>query len=69
MPNVLDIAIDPDIILDPKRIKGMSENLQGHLKAAITNAAKVYDCRWDEITWKVKFDKASGQPYITTRKR
>ncbi|KKL68173.1 hypothetical protein LCGC14_2127680 [marine sediment metagenome] len=67
MSNVLEIAIDPDIVLDPERIKGMSEDLQGHLKAAITNAARVYDCKWHEITWKVRF--TNGQPYIATKKK
>lgn len=67
MTNVLDIAIDPDIVLDPKRIKGMSENLQGHLKVAITHAAKRYKCKWDEIKWRVWFDK--NQPMISTNKR
>ena len=69
MSNVLDITIDPDIILDPERIEGMPEDLQGHLKSAITNAAKVYDCHWTEIVWVVKFDKGSKLPYITTRKK
>ncbi len=69
MKTVIDITIDPDITLDPERIEGMPEDLQGHLKAAITNAANVYKCKWDEIAWTVKFDEGSKQPYITTRKK
>ena len=67
MGNVLEISIDHDIVLDPEKIKGMSEDLQGHLKAAITNAARVYNCKWYEITWKVKF--TGDLPYITTKKK
>ncbi len=69
MNGMLKIAIDAEIVLDEKSTKGMPEDLQGHLKAAITNAAKVYSCKWNEITWKVKIDKSSGLPYITTKKR
>jgi len=67
--KVLEIDIDPCIILNPERIKGMSEDLQEHLKAAITNAAKVYNCHWTGIAWSVQFDKATGQPYVRTKKR
>ena len=65
MKNVLDVTIDPDIVLDPDRIKGMSEYLQGHLLATMTIACERYDCHWKELTWKVKFN--NGQPYISVK--
>lgn len=68
MGNVLDITIDEDIKLDPDKIKGMPKDLQGHLKATMTIACEKYNCHWQELMWKVKFDK-SGQPYITVKKR
>ncbi len=67
MGKVLNVTIDPDIVLDPARIKGMSEDLQGHLKATITIACERYECHWKEITWSVKF--FNGQPVIYTKKR
>jgi len=67
--TVKNITINEDIVLDPKQIKGMSEDLQGHLKVAITNAAETFKCDWKDIIWKVGFDKASRRPYISTKRR
>ena len=66
--NVLKVDIDPDIKLNPDRIKNMPEKLQGHLLVTMTIACKKYNCHWTELAWSVKFDK-SGQPYIRVKKR
>ncbi len=68
MPKVIDVTIDPDIVLDPEQIKGMSEDLQGHLKVTMTIACKKYDCHWTELVWSVKFNK-QRQPYISVKKK
>ena len=69
MSKVKKITINPDIVLNPERIVGMPKDLQMHLKVAITNAAEVYECDWEDISWKVSFDKKSKQPYIRTIKK
>lgn len=67
MGNVLNVVVNPYIKLDPKMIKGMSKDLQGHLKITLTIACEKYDCHWTELTWKVKFYE--GQPVISVKKK
>jgi len=63
------IDIDPDIVLDPLKVKGMPEELQVHLKAALSDASRRYECKVGDLTWKVGFDKKSGLPYINVKKK
>ena len=67
MTNVLDVKIDPDIVLDPDRIKDMPEDLQGHLLVTMTIACERYECHWKELIWSVKFN--NGQPVISVKKK
>ncbi len=62
MDNVLQIDIDPDIVLDEDRIKGMPDQVKGNLLATLTIGAQKYNCHWTELTWEVKVIR--GQPVI-----
>lgn len=65
MGNVLDVTINPDIVLDESRIKGMSYDIKQHLLITITIAMERYDCDWRELTWSVK----GRLPVISVKKR
>lgn len=72
MTNVLDITIDPDIVLDEKRLtnsngKVMPIAIQDNIKVTMTIVAQRYECHWSELTWNVKFDK--GQPIISVKRK
>ena len=67
MGNVIDVTIDPDIVLDESRIKDMPDSIKGNLLATMTIACERYDCHWTELTWSVKM--MSGQPVIHVKKR
>ena len=68
MGNVLEVVINPDIKLDPEKIKGMPEDLQGHLLVTMTIACQKYNCHWTELAWSVKFNK-QRQPHISVKKK
>lgn len=64
MSNVIQIEIDPDIIL-PASCDNMPEDLRQHLLAALTNACLRYDCKQEDLVWSVK-----GNPrYISVKRR
>lgn len=65
--NVLEITIDPDIVLDEERTKGMPDDLKGHLLAMITQAAKKHGCHWTELTWGAKI--VDGNPIIKVKRK
>ena len=67
MDNVLEIDIDPDIVLDEDRIKGMPDNIKGNLLATMTHAAKKYNCHWTKLTWCVIM--SGGQPVIKVKRK
>ena len=54
MNGVLDIVIDPNIVLDDKVTKDMPDDIKTRLLATLTHGAKVYKCDWTELTWKVE---------------
>lgn len=68
MSNVLEFDIDPEIVMDESKTKGMPDLILGNLRAMLTLGAEKYDCHWTELTWEVKIDKRSKQPYILVRK-
>ncbi len=53
MPNVLDVTINPDIVLDEKSTKGMPDDIRARILITMTIAMERYDCDWTELTWKV----------------
>ena len=67
MSNVLEITIDPDIVLDEDRIKGMPDNIKGNLLATMTHYCEKHDCHWTELIWDVKMN--NNQPIIYVNKR
>jgi hypothetical protein len=67
MSNVMDVVIDEDIVLDEDRIKGMPDDLKGHLLVTMTIACKKYECHWKELTWKIEF--CDNQPIIKVKRR
>lgn len=68
MDNVLDVTINPDIILDESRIKDMSYDIKQNLLITITIAMERYGCDWRELTWKVKFNKQE-LPVISVKRK
>ena len=67
MSNVLEITIDPDIILDESRIKGMPDDIKACLLARMTQSCKKYKCRWTDLEWSVKM--IDGNPIIYVKQR
>ena len=67
MDNVLDVVINPDILLNEKAIKNMPDDLKQHLLVTMTIACERYECDWRELTWKIKF--YNGQPVISVKKK
>ena len=67
MDNVIDVEINPDIILNENKIKGMPYDLKQHLLATITIAMERYDCDWRELIWSVKFDQ--NLPVISVKRK
>ena len=53
MDNVLEVEINPDIVLDESRIKGMPDDIKGRLLVTMTMACERHDCDWTELTWRV----------------
>lgn len=68
MGKVLDVTINPDIILDESRIKDMPYNIKQHLLITITIAMERYNCDWRELVWSVKFDK-ERMPVISVKRK
>lgn len=67
MGKVIDVTINPDIILDETKIKGMSDYIKGNLLVTITIAMERYNCDWTELEWNVRFHK--GQPVISVKRK
>ena len=65
MGNVLTPTINPDIVLDEKRIKGMKDDIKQPLLITITMAMERYNCDWRDLTWSVKY--YDGQPVISVK--
>lgn len=53
MDNVLQVTINPDIVLDESRIKDMPDDIKGRLLTTITIACDKYNCDWTDLTWRV----------------
>ena len=53
MSNVLDVAINPDIVLNERYTKNMPDEIKGRILVTMTIAMERYDCDWTELTWKV----------------
>lgn len=68
MPNILDVTIDPDIVLDESKIKGMPDDIKQNLLITMTIAAERYNCNWRQLTWSVKFNQ-ERMPVISVKKR
>lgn len=68
MGKVLEIEIDESIVL-PDTCDSMPGYLRQNLLATLTYAMEKYDCKYEDLRWRVKFDKQSGLPYITVKKR
>ncbi len=67
MDKVIDIEINPDIVLDKDKIKGMPYDLKQHLLVTITIAMERYECDWRELVWSIKF--YDGQPVISVKRK
>ena len=67
MSNVTEVEIDEDIVLDEERIKGMPDDLKGHLLVTMTIACKKYQCNWQGLTWNIKIN--NGQPIINVKRK
>jgi len=65
MSNVLKIQMNEHIVLDEDRIKGMSPDLQGHLKVMISHTARKHKCHWSKIVWSVTIEH--GEPVIKVK--
>ena len=65
MGKVIDVTIDPDIVLDEKHTQGMSDYIKDNVKITLTMAAQKYNCHWSELTWKVEF--VDGMPVIEVK--
>ena len=73
MGKVLDIKIDPDIVLDEKRLvnstgKRMPEPIIQNVLITMTIAAERYDCDWRELTWNVRFNE-ERMPVISVKRK
>ncbi len=68
MDKVLDVVINPDIVLDERFTKNMPESIRQHLLITITIAMDRYECDWRDLTWKVRFN-IEKQPYISVKKK
>lgn len=64
--KVLQLEIDESIVL-PESCDNMPDSIKQPLLATLTHAMKVYDCKYEDLTWKVKMYK--GQPVIHVKKR
>ncbi len=70
MTNVMDIEINPDIILDEREIKGMPYDLQQHVLITMTIGMNKYKCDWRELVWRVRFHPSNpGQPIISVKRK
>ena len=67
MSNVKEVVIDESIELDEKSIKGMPEDLKGHLLVTMTIACEKYDCHWKELTWSI--DNSTNPPIIKVKRK
>ena len=56
MPNILDVTINPDIVLDESKVKGMPDQIRGRLLVTMTIAMERYECDWRDLIWKVGKD-------------
>ncbi len=65
MDNVLQVEIDPDIVLDESRIKDMPDDIKGRLLTTMTIYCEKYDCHWKDLTWRVNKDSVI---YVDKRK-
>lgn len=53
MDNVLEFTTNPDIVLDPERIKGMPADIKQRLLDTLTMGMQRYQCDWTELIWNV----------------
>ncbi len=53
MDNVLQVTINPDIVLDEKLTKDMPDDIKGRLLTTMTMACDKYKCHWKDLTWRV----------------
>ncbi len=53
MSNVLDVAINPDIVLNERYTKNMPDEIKGRILVTMTIEMERYDCDCTELTWKV----------------
>ena len=65
MSNVVEVQIDPEIVLDPVRTANMPDQVRGGLLVAMTLACKKYDCLWTNLTWEVKL--VNNEPIIKVK--
>jgi len=65
MSEILELEIDPDITLDPNRIKGMPDSVVASLLMMLTRSAEKHNCHWSTLTWKVPI--IDGQPIIMVK--
>ncbi len=65
--ETVEVTINPDIVLDENKTKGMPYALKQHLLATITIAMERYKCDWSDLTWRVKIYE--GQPVINVKRK
>ncbi|HDZ14032.1 hypothetical protein LCGC14_0756720 [marine sediment metagenome] len=68
MTNVINVTINPDIVLDEKSTKGMPEYIKDNVLITMTLSCQKYGCHWTDLTWRVRYD-TGGNPYITVKKK
>lgn len=67
MSNVLKFDIDPEIKLDESLIKGMPEDLKGHLLSTLTFYSEKYGIHWTKLKWTIKMN--NGEPTINIKRK
>ncbi len=50
---VLELDINPDIVLDEEKTKGMPDDIRGRLLVTMTIACSKYNCHWTDLAWRV----------------
>ena len=53
MSNVLDVTINPDIVLDEQSTKGMPDDIKARILITMTIEMDRQGCDWRDLTWKV----------------
>ncbi len=67
MDNVVKVEIDPDIKLDERYTKKMSEYIKDNILITMTMFCDREKCGWRELTWRVWYE--NGQPIISVKKK